>query len=103
MSQLEVGRAQLTESASSTAENFRIGVRGGNWTAVSQEVLADLVPSAPSDTAVKRFSDEHFLHNTSTLQLARFRQETAEIRAPARGHRLHYCFDLYLDRKPVAV
>ena len=83
VTQLEVGRAQLTESASSTAKHFRIGVRGRNWTAVNQEVLADLVPSAASDTVFERFCDEHFLHNIPTFQLARYRQETAEIRAPA--------------------
>ena len=52
----QVGRAQLTGSA----EHFRIIVRGSNWTVANQGVLAESVPTTSSDTAFKRFCDEHY-------------------------------------------
>ena len=69
MSQLEVRRAQLAGSASKSAENYRMSVRGGNWTAANWGVVADLVRSEASDTASERFCNEHFLQKTATFNL----------------------------------
>ena len=51
MSQLEACRAELTASASNSAEIFRTSVRGGIWTAAKRRVVAVSVRSEAWDTA----------------------------------------------------